>query len=80
MADVSDAPDGLNGHLDDKKPAVVEVMAPVDDARPGAEEGVQDEDWDYPFPTDFKISEHPIDEVRPLKVGLAGTLKGCLRS
>lgn len=25
-------------------------------------------DWVYPHPTDFRISEHPIDEVKPLKV------------
>lgn len=68
MADVAEAPaNGTNGDLDGKKPALVEVMAPVDGTRPRAAD-VQDEDWDYPFPTDFKISEHPIDEVRPLKV------------
>jgi hypothetical protein len=27
-----------------------------------------DDDWVYPFPTDFKIQEKPIDEVRQLKV------------
>lgn len=27
-----------------------------------------DDDWVYPHPTDFKISEHPIDEVKTLKV------------
>ena len=26
------------------------------------------DDWVYPYPTDFKIHEHPIDEVRELKV------------
>lgn len=68
MANVANAPvNGVTGDVDGKKPAVVEVMASVDDTRAGAED-VQDEDWDYPFPTDFKISEHPIDEVRPLKV------------
>ncbi|CAD0082227.1 unnamed protein product [Aureobasidium vineae] len=26
------------------------------------------EDWVYPYPTDFKIHEHPLDEIRELKV------------
>lgn len=26
------------------------------------------EDWVYPHPTDFKIHEHPLDEIRELKV------------
>jgi hypothetical protein len=30
-----------------------------------------DDDWVYPFPTDFKIQEKPIDEVRQLKVAFA---------
>ncbi|KAK4497848.1 hypothetical protein PRZ48_010503 [Zasmidium cellare] len=42
-----------------------------------------DDDWVYPHPTDFKISEHPIDEVKTLKVavigaGLAGITAGAL--
>lgn len=32
-----------------------------------ADANAQD-DWTYPYPTDFKIEEHPIDEIRPLKV------------
>ncbi|KAF2211349.1 hypothetical protein CERZMDRAFT_85517 [Cercospora zeae-maydis SCOH1-5] len=40
-------------------------------------------DWTYPWPTDFKISEHPVDELRKLKVavvgaGLAGITAGAL--
>jgi len=67
MVDVFDAPNGVVGAVDEKKPALVEVMAPVDDAGLGAEE-VEDEIWDYPYPTDFKISERTIDDVRSLKV------------
>ena len=42
-----------------------------------------EEDWVYPFPTDFKIHEHPLDEIRELKVavigaGLAGIIAGSL--
>lgn len=60
---------GVNGHIDGKKPAVVEVSAPVDDPRPLAVDGKNEtEDWEYPYPTDFKLSEHPVDEIRPLKV------------
>lgn len=41
------------------------------------------DDWVYPYPTTFKIHEHPIDEVRELKVavigaGLAGIIAGAL--
>lgn len=29
---------------------------------------IESDEWVYPHPTDFKISEHPIDEVKRLKV------------
>lgn len=37
----------------------------------------------YPYPTKFKIHEHPLDEIRELKVvvigaGLAGIIAGAL--
>lgn len=32
----------------------------------------QDSDWFYPHPTDFKLSEVPIDEIRGLKVAIVG--------
>ena len=38
---------------------------------PSAESLKNDDDWVYPFPTDFKIQEKPIDEVRQLKVTFA---------
>ena len=33
----------------------------------------QNEDWVYPHPTDFKLTEAPIDEVRELKVAVIGS-------
>ena len=43
----------------------------------------QDSDWVYPHPTDFKLTEVPIDEIRELKVavigcGLSGITAGIL--
>lgn len=35
---------------------------------PSTEPLKNDDDWVYPYPTDFKIQEKPIDEVRQLKV------------
>ena len=32
----------------------------------------EDEDWVYPHPTDFRLTEAPIDEVRELKVAVIG--------
>ena len=32
----------------------------------------EEEDWVYPHPTDFKLTEAPIDEVRELKVAVIG--------
>jgi hypothetical protein len=46
---------------------VIDLVA--EDDLPPTESLKSDDDWVYPFPTDFKIQEHPIDEVRPLKVG-----------
>ena len=31
-----------------------------------------DDEWIYPHPTDFKLTEQPIDEVRELKVAVIG--------
>lgn len=33
---------------------------------------VSDEEWVYPHPTDFKLTEAPIDEPRALKVAVIG--------
>ncbi|KAF2765584.1 FAD/NAD(P)-binding domain-containing protein [Teratosphaeria nubilosa] len=48
-----------------------------------ANAGAAKEDWVYPHPTDFKLSEHPVDEIRPLRVavigaGLSGVTAGAL--
>lgn len=42
------------------------------DDLPPAESLKNDDDWVYPYPTDFKIQERPIDEVRSLKVSITG--------
>ena len=48
--------------------ATIDLVAAED--LPTAESLKSDDDWIYPFPTDFKIQEKPIDEVRQLKVAL----------
>jgi hypothetical protein len=50
---------------------VIDLVA-EDDLPPPTDALKSDDDWVYPFPTDFKIQEHPIDEIRPLKVGIFG--------
>jgi len=40
----------------------------VEKAPPLIELDTSQDDWVYPYPTDFKIHEHPIDEIRELKV------------
>ena len=32
----------------------------------------EEDDWVYPHPTDFKLTEAPIDEIRELKVAVIG--------
>jgi hypothetical protein len=49
---------------------VIDLAA--EDDLPSTDSLKSDDDWVYPFPTDFKIQEHPIDEIRPLKVGIVG--------
>jgi hypothetical protein len=36
------------------------------------EEEEEEEEWVYPHPTDFKLTDTPIDEVRELKVAVIG--------
>lgn len=38
---------------------------------PPAQSLKTDDDWVYPWPTNFEIQEKPIDEVRQLRVSLA---------
>ena len=47
---------------------VIDLIA--QDDLPPANPSKSDDDWVYPFPTDFKIQEYPIDEIRPLKVSV----------
>ena len=44
------------------------VEAESSEASSSDEKQVKDDEWTYPHPTDFKISEHNIDEIRELKV------------
>lgn len=47
-------------------------QALADSLKPVPEAEQKGEEWVYPYPTDFKISEHPIDEYRDLEVSLRG--------
>lgn len=51
--------------------------------QPDEASGIQEDEWTYPWPTDFKLGEHYIDDVQSLKVciigaGLAGITAGAL--
>lgn len=46
--------------------ATIDLVAAED--LPPTESLKNDDDWIYPFPTDFKIQEKPIDEIRQLRV------------
>lgn len=60
----------VNGSHTDTKTTTSALIEPVDATRAIHVEGLStnNDEWVYPHPTDFKISEHPIDEVRSLKV------------
>lgn len=65
-----DIPSAINGH------------STVDEDH-RHELAVNGEDWVYPYPTNFKLSEHPVDQIRSLKVavigaGIAGITAGAL--
>lgn len=52
-----------------KEPTViVDLAALSDDASASSKEETEFDGAYYPHPTDFVIDEHPIDEVRELKV------------
>ncbi|KAI5194210.1 FAD/NAD(P)-binding domain-containing protein [Aureobasidium subglaciale] len=70
---------------DTKSPSitVVETIQDSPQNTNAAANDISEEDWTYPYPTDFKLDEHPIDDVRELKVavigaGLAGVTAGAL--
>lgn len=46
-------------------------MGAIDAA--GITNGHENDDWVYPHPTDFKLSEHYIDDVKPLKAAVIGS-------
>ncbi|KAK5676000.1 hypothetical protein LTS10_011289 [Elasticomyces elasticus] len=58
--------------LDDLKDATVVIEAIDDSGNSSSDEQRAADDWIYPHPTTFTISEHPIDEVRELKVAVIG--------
>ncbi|THY00783.1 FAD/NAD(P)-binding domain-containing protein [Aureobasidium pullulans] len=74
------------GDLVDPKVPPVEVIETIQDSTKNTDPAgrhVSEDDWVYPYPTDFKLSEHPIDDIRKLKVavigaGLAGVTAGAL--
>lgn len=61
------------GDLVDPKVPPVEVIETIQDSTKNTDPAgrhVSEDDWVYPYPTDFKLSEHPIDDIRKLKVDL----------
>lgn len=46
-------------------------MGAIDTA--GITNGDNNDHWVYPHPTDFKLSEHYIDDVKPLKAAVIGS-------
>lgn len=52
----------------DKSAVIIETVEDERSDTPTDIKDVSQDDWVYPYPTSFKISEHPTDEVRTLKV------------
>lgn len=73
MGDAVDPPAVTNFGQDNVElPAAAPTIDLVaEDDLPPAESLKTDEDWVYPWPTNFEILEKPIDEIRPLKVSFA---------
>lgn len=60
----------LPEYFDEKEPAVAVVETPQDglqDLKANIKD-VSEEDWVYPYPTDFVLGDHPIDDIRDLRV------------
>ena len=55
----------------EKEPSIAVIETTQDIPQDAVEinKDVSEEDWVYPYPTDFVLSDHPIDDVRELKVG-----------
>lgn len=60
----------LPEYLNEKQPAVavVETTQDILQDHNANIKDVSEEDWVYPYPTDFVLGDHPIDDVRELKV------------
>lgn len=60
--------------FNEKQPGVAVIETAQDELAEAVEtnKDVSEENWVYPYPTDFVLGEHPIDDVRELKV--SGTL------
>lgn len=54
-------------NIDGSSP-VIDLVA--QDDLPPAEKLETEDDWDYPYPTDFVIQEKPIDDHKSLKVSM----------
>jgi hypothetical protein len=72
MGDAVDPPAAVTHFGQDNVEAsgAIDLVAAED--LPSTESLKNDEDWVYPYPTDFKIQEKPIDEIRQLKVCFRG--------
>jgi hypothetical protein len=56
--------------FDEKETGVTVVETSQDEPQDVVEinKDVSEEDWVYPYPTDFVLGDHPIDDIRELKV------------
>jgi acyl carrier protein phosphodiesterase len=54
----------------EKEPSVAVIETTQDIPQDFAElnKDVSEEDWVYPYPTNFVLGDHPIDDIRELKV------------
>lgn len=68
MGDAVDPPAVTNFGQDNVEvPAAPTIDLVAEDDLPPAESLKTDEDWTYPWPTNFEIQEKTIDDIRPLK-------------
>lgn len=65
----------LPEYFNEKEPAVAVVETTPDLSKDAGvnNKGVSEEDWVYPYPTDFVLGEHPIDDIRELRVCTTST-------
>lgn len=77
----------MNGDAEATTTSLEPVLEAADHIKPPptvkASDQKDEEEWVYPYPTSFKLSEHPIDAPREISVailgaGLAGVLAGIL--